>query len=131
MNGSTRKKYRKFSLDRGGQYAASVARDLDLERWLDREMQTVHVAMVDLDGNTPSEGFATIARDEQHPWRVEGRRILEAVLSDVEDERLSAMPFVWVRFIQRCREAKRQGLIRVRVIKPGSESPAPARAIAA
>lgn len=109
-------KYRKFSVHRGGQYAVSVARDLDLERWLDREMQSVHNAMRDPRGVTPSEGFAAIARDEQHPWRVQSRRLLEAILTDVPDEKVDAMPFVWVRFIQRAREAKRQGLVRVRVV---------------
>ena len=116
MSEAKRKKYKTFSLHRGGQYGATVARDLDLERWLDREMRTAHVAMVDPNGHAPSGAFAMIAGDVQHPWRPEGRRMLEAVLSDVDEDRLSEMPFVWVRYIERCRELKRQGLLTIRVV---------------
>lgn len=116
---STRNKYRKYGVVRGDQYGSSIARDVELEAWLDREMQTAHARMRDENGVVPSEGFATIARDEQHPWRVEGRRLLEAILADVPDDRVDELPFVWVRFIQRCRELKRQGRIRVHVVNRG------------
>jgi hypothetical protein len=127
---ANRNKYRKFGVVRGDQYGSSIARDVELEAWLDREMQHVHARMRDDRGVAPSEGFAAIARTEQHPWRVEGRRLLEAVLADVDDARLNDFPFVWVRFIQRCRDLKRRGLLRITVVNrgddPAGESAAPA-----
>lgn len=93
----------------GGQYGRRTVVDVDLERWLDCEFHTFYVQAVDDDGHVPSEAISDIRRHRQHPWRVEGRRIREMILADVDDDVLDELPFVWQRFIQRCRELKRNG----------------------
>lgn len=101
-------KYRKFKVVRGAHYAKRTVQDVDLEAWLDRELGDWFLSLVDADGNVPTEGISDARLGKQHPGRVLGRRIREAVIAGVHDETLDRLPFVWRRYVQRCREVLRR-----------------------
>lgn len=105
--------YRKLSIVRGEQYTRRAVLDLDLARWLDADMHAAWCKAVDPKGRVPSEGISDIRRHMQHPWRIEARRMREAVLADVEEAVFEEMDFAARRFRQRIRDARRQGLIRL------------------
>jgi hypothetical protein len=107
-----REKYRDIShcglrVVRGAYYAKRSVYDVDLEAWLDRELGDWFVRCVDADGDVPTEGISDARLGKQHPGRVLGRRVREAVIANVDDEVLDELPFVWRRYVQRCREVLR------------------------
>lgn len=106
-----------LTVTRGAQYSCRTVLDMDLARWLDQDMHAAWCKALDPDGRVPSEGISDIRRHMQHPWRVEARRVREAVLADVEEAVFEEMDFAARRYRERVREARRQGLIRVEVYR--------------
>lgn len=117
MSDDGSKKYRNgLFVIRGDQWAARTVRDMDLERWLDRENHATWCKAVGEDGTVPSDGIYDIRRMRQHPWRVEARREREAVLAGVEEAVFEELDFNARRYRERVREMRRQGLIRVAIL---------------
>ena len=95
-------KYGAFRVVRGGQYGQprqSRVR-LPIEHQLDRHMRDAFIAMLADDGTVPSRGIKAVRNDEQWPWRIIARRIIEARERNVEQSAVLRIAHVLEGFIR-------------------------------